>query len=279
MNAITDRIFSLGVHVLSNTKVVGWRNKDVDFVDASGIMQSDSFDVICFAMGGASWSTTGSDGRWTNFIEEKLKVIPFQSSNAGIEIKNGFSESYRGQFLKNVVVHVGSNSVLGEVRFTDYGLEGAPIYALNGGIRGGVKKVHIDLKPSKSEDELLQALKNWKKSRSEFLKTMKLGFGLILLKDYLTKEQFMENDVLIGYIKKFPLEVTGLRPLDEAISSVGGIDMNAISSEFEAVGYPNIFFTGEMLDWDTRTGGYLLQACFSTGYKVANTIINRFEED
>ena len=275
LNAILNRIKQQGVHIHTETKVIGWKDKFIT-CEHRGEVRDFAFDTLCFAMGGASWQTTGSDGKWISFIEEKVKCVPFQSSNAGVNIKNGFPESYRGSFLKNVHVTVNDQTLLGEVRFTDYGLEGSPIYALNAQIRNG-GNLTIDLKPQFTEEELLKQIHSWKGNTTEFLKKMKLGFGLNLLRDRLSKADYTDKEKLVKAIKAFPFEMEGLRPLEEAISSVGGVAMDEVNDLLEAVRYPNVFFLGEMLDWDTRTGGYLLQACFSSGVKVAQTIISRCE--
>lgn len=277
LKAIVDRIASQGVHIHTKSKFRDF-NGMVAYFEKEGRVIEESFDVLCLAMGGASWASTGSDGGWKEALAAKFKCNSFQSSNAGVEIKEGFPESYRGQFLKNVKVTVGANSVLGEIRFTDYGIEGSPVYALNEGIRGD-QMLTIDLKPTILEAELKLQLSNWSKSRTEFLKQLKLGFGLSLLRDRLTKEEFMDNERLVGAIKNFPFDVVGLRPIEEAISTVGGVDMKEVDEHLEAVRYPNVFLLGEMLDWDTRTGGYLLQACFSAGIRVSKTLINRYEVD
>ncbi len=277
LNAITNRLKEQNVTILTQTRVLDWEERSV-LLASKGVKSHIDFDVIVFAMGGGSWSNTGSDGKWFDFVCDKVQCNPFSSSNAGVEVEGGFMDSYRGEFLKNVIVHVADVSMLGEVRFTDYGLEGTPIYALNPYLKSSAD-LFIDLKPHFSKEDLLNMLSAWRNSRTDFLKSLKLGFGLRLLKDFLSKEEFQKDELLVERIKRLPFKCTGLRPLEEAISSKGGVGMNEVDSNFESVSYPNTFFIGEMLDWDTRTGGFLLQACFSSGYSASQCIINRYVVD
>ena len=96
---------------------------------------------------------------------------------------------------------------------------------------------------------------------------------LLFLKDCTSKEQFLEREILAGLIKKLPLEIRSLRPVDEVISTVGGIGMHEINESFAAIHFPNTYLIGEMLDWDAPTGGYLIQGCVASGFSAAQDII------
>lgn len=277
LNAILNSLITNKVHIHTESRILNWDNKTV-LIEEKGVVNKSSFDCVCFAMGGASWQQTGSDGFWTTLFTDKVQINPFQSSNAGFEFENSFSKDLQGRFIKNCRVFSDDKSVIGEIKITDYGLEGAPVYALNAAIRGN-KSLYIDFKPESSFEKILNELQCSKKSRTDFLKSLKLGSAFDLIRKSLSKDDYLNDILLVRSIKEYPLPNGKLRPLDEAISSVGGIDMCEITPQFELKKFTNVFAIGEMLDWDTRTGGYLLQACFSMGYKVAKTLINRYEED
>lgn len=261
-----------GVQINTEHKLVDFHSQKAFFSTPNGESIVD-YDVLIFALGGASWKVTGSTGEWTTLFQQKnIKIQPFQSSNAGIEIKN-WDESWGGNVLKNTSISIGNTSRFGEIELTKYGFEGAPIYALNAQVRAGAEFLKLDLKPSKSYDELLQFYKQYKGNKTEFLKAIKLSKSAIdLIKKRLTKEQFTNPETLVQSIKELTFPIQALRPIDEAISTVGGVDMNEITMNFELKNHPNHFCIGEMMDWDAPTGGYLLQACFAQGVICAQAI-------
>jgi len=231
------------------------------------------YDKIIFGLGGASWKKTGSDGGWTTaFVKNGIQLIPFQASNAGMNSES-VTKELEGLILKNCRVTLGSESILGEVLFTAYGLEGSPIYALNDSFRRGHKKLKIHLKPCVDNRQILDVLSNTELNRSQQLKKLKIPSAVInLFKSKLTKEEYLSNQHLLEIITSLTFNIQSLRPIDEAISSVGGVSMNDVNDSFKLVHHSNHYAIGEMLDWDAPTGGYLLQACFSMGAKVAKSI-------
>ncbi|HNR85951.1 MAG TPA: TIGR03862 family flavoprotein [Taishania sp.] len=261
-----------GVQINTEHKLVDFHSQKAFFSTPNGESIVD-YDVLIFALGGASWKVTGSTGEWTTLFQQKnIKIQPFQSSNAGIEINN-WEDSWGGNVLKNTSISIGNTSRFGEIELTKYGFEGAPIYALNAQVRAGAKFLKLDLKPSKSYDELLQFYKQYKGNKTGFLKAIKLSKSAIdLIKKQLTKEQFTDSEILVQSIKELTFPIQALRPIDEAISTVGGVDMNEITMNFELKNHPNHFCIGEMVDWDAPTGGYLLQACFAQGVICAQAI-------
>lgn len=234
-----------------------------------------AYDYIIFALGGSSWKITGSDGQWTTFFKNEINIIPFEASNAGVEIAC-WDSSFGGMILKNTEVCIAGNCQFGEIELTSYGLEGAPIYALNNFIREGAKELILNFKPTKSNTELVVAFSNFKGTKTEFLREIKLSKAAILLiKKFLSKEEFLADDLFLKAINQLTLDIKFLRPIDEAISTVGGISMDEIDGNFQFIKLPNHFCVGEMLDWDAPTGGYLLQACFATGMLAAKSIIDK----
>jgi len=240
-------------------------------------------DEVVFCLGGASWPKTGSDGTWTSyFLQKGIKINSFQASNCAykVEWENDFIRNFESSALKNIAVSCGTLSKKGELVITAFGLEGSAIYALSPEIRkqlneNKIAHIVIDLKPTLSKDEIYLKIANkGNKSISQKLKTelnlTALQIGL--LKSYLNKEDFMDMNKLAEKIKNITLPIVGSASIEEAISTVGGINLNEINGYFELKKLPRHYVIGEMLDWDAPTGGYLLQACSSMGAYTANTL-------
>lgn len=281
LNAILNVLKNKNVHIKTKHIWQGFNaQNDLFFLqnDTKILVKSD-FTV--FSLGGASWSKTGSDGHWASFFEEKgIKIIPFQASNCAYKIdwQGDFLKHAEGQFLKNIALSCGEISKKGEVVVTQFGLEGGAIYALSPAIRAQLKAyktatVYMDLKPVLSFLDIKQKLSSkGNKSITSLLKEqLHLSETAIsLLKNQLTKAEFTDVDILISKIKKLPLSIKGISPIEEAISTVGGISLDELDADFQLKKLSNHYAIGEMLDWDAPTGGYLLQACFSMGSYLAN---------
>ncbi|MBL4670409.1 MAG: NAD(P)-dependent oxidoreductase [Flavobacteriales bacterium] len=280
LTTILDDLKQKGVQIKTEQNWLGWNDKKV-LVFESGLMLSS--DITIFSLGGSSWKKTGSSGEWATYFSEKgVNIIPFEASNCAYEInwKNDFIDKNEGKPLKNIIISCKNNSKKGEIVITRFGLEGGAIYALSPEIRNQLNQnkkaeVTIDLKPSLTVDEIISKLSS-EKLTQQLVKTIKLEKPKIdLLKHYLSREEFLDIKVLANAIKNFRLEIVGSAPLDEAISTVGGIDLNEISSNFELNKLPNNYTIGEMLNYDAPTGGYLLQSCFSMGVFLANHLNKR----
>lgn len=244
-------------------------------------------DITVFALGGGSWKITGSDGTWLPFFKEKnVLTRSFQPSNCAytVDWPTAFLELAEGKSLKNIAMSCGSLQKKGEVVITRSGLEGGAIYALSPEIRKemaeiGSAVVFVDLKPTLSVDAILHELKQrGNKSLSQQLQA-ELNVNQIqlsLLKNMLSKEEFTDPVQLAFKIKQLPLRLDGQAPIDEAISTVGGIDLSEVDSHYELKKLPTHYVIGEMLDWDAPTGGYLLQACFSMGFLLAKHLNSSF---
>lgn len=237
-------------------------------------------DYTVFSLGGGSWKITGSDGSWLNTFSKKgVKTKPFQASNCGyqVEWKSNFIQKNEGIPLKNIAISCGNATQKGEAVITKFGLEGNAIYGLSPQIRKELDAlskatIFIDCKPSLTLENVISKINTstYRNTTEILKKELKLSSPQIdLLKNYLTKESYLNTQLLANNIKKFPLEITNSATIDEAISTVGGIDVDAVSENFELQNIPNQFCIGEMLDWDAPTGGYLLQGCASIGVSVA----------
>ncbi|WP_312820460.1 NAD(P)/FAD-dependent oxidoreductase [Kaistella carnis] len=237
---------------------------------------SIKYSKLILAMGGGSWKKTGSDAKWVEILAQKnIEITPLQSANSGYNTNSKFHQ-LQGQYLKNIKVSFDKEEKTGEIVFTKYGIEGSPIYYLNRFTRkhNFPLTLNIDLKPNLSESEIREQLNGSSKISSVLKRNLKLSTTAINLLKTLDKESYLDLNNLAKTIKKFPIEVLSFRPIDEVISTAGGVAFSALNSQLELRDFPNVYCAGEMIDWEAPTGGYLLQACFSTGVFVANSIVN-----
>jgi uncharacterized flavoprotein (TIGR03862 family) len=243
-------------------------------------------DYTVFSMGGASWKVTGSNGSWlTLFAKKGVDTMPFKPSNCAYKIawNKLFIQRNEGKPLKNISISMDGRVQKGEAVVTKFGIEGNAIYALSLEIQMALLKnkaavVYVDFKPTFSLSTLIEKMtlstSNTTKTLSEHLKLSRTVVELI--KVTLTKEEFLDIQTLAKFIKRFPLKILDIAPIDEAISTMGGISIDAINSNFELKTVKNTFCIGEMLDWNAPTGGYLIQACASSGVYLARELNNKF---
>ena len=280
LDAILNHLTTRGIQFKFEHEWKGWNDQNALLFNNENVVIADN---IVFALGGGSWSVTGSTGSWLTLFKEKgIDVLPFQPSNCAFQINwdKQFINQNEGQPLKNCTISCGDKTQKGEGVFTQFGLEGNVIYGLSPQIRKqlnskGTASIFIDFKPTLSESDVLNKLTfSTRKNSTETLKIdLKLSSTQIsLLKAVTSKEEYMDSKIVTKYIKQFPLDVIGNAPIDDAISTVGGISRNALTSNYEIEKLPNHYCIGEMVDWDAPTGGYLLQACFSMGAFLAKML-------
>lgn len=282
LNAIKNSLVKKKVSLFTNYNFVGFDNKYRPIISADSKEYVIESDFYIFALGGASWPITGSDGKWLNKFENiGIKIRPFQSSNCGVNInwKSNILNHHIGKPLKNISIRIDKNIFKGEAVITKYGLEGNAVYQVIPKIRElqGVNPISIliDLKPNNSISELKLKLKNQLINSAVYKKLLNLNSTeLALIKSMMSKDNFLNPTKFLQKVKSLELHVESLRPIDEAISSVGGIDICELNNDFSLKKYPWIFTVGEMVDWDAPTGGFLLQGCFSMGYFSAKAILN-----
>lgn len=278
--AILNVLNKKGVDICYEQHWKGWNNKKELIFNTDTVVKSD---FVIFALGGGSWKVTGSDGDWLELFSKKnIAVLPFQPSNCAYEVNwpSQFISKYEGSPLKNIAISCADISQKGEVVLTRFGLEGNAIYALSPQIRkelqlNQVANIFLDLKPTLSVIEIHKKLnQSVEKNITDKLRvSLKLNSTQIsLLKAIISKENFLNLELLSASIKALPITITGTAQLDEAISTVGGIDLSEIDNHFQLKGLPNHYCIGEMLDYDAPTGGYLLQSCFSMGVLVAKEL-------
>jgi hypothetical protein len=264
-----------GLGGFSRTKSGEW---EVGFTTPQGAATLRTRAVI-LALGGASWPQTGSDGGWVKLLTEAgIAVTPLAPANCGYEVDwpPEFLAQAEGLPLKNVMVRAGSESVAGELLITKYGLEGGALYQLGRVLRTMAQpKIEIDLKPAFTVEQLSakirhaqgihlldQAARAWRLSRT--------AVAFLQL-----RAPFASVGELAALAKAYPLALRGPRPIEEAISTAGGVNWDEFDDDLMLKRRPGIFCAGEMIDWDAPTGGYLIQGCFSTATRAARGV-NRF---
>lgn len=243
-------------------------------------------DAVLLALGGASWRRLGSDGVWSRVLGEAgVKVNPFQPSNCGFEVRwtQAFRDRFEGKPLKNLVLRAGSEEAKGELMLTKYGVEGGGVYALSAPLRtslavSGHATLVLDLKKDKSVGQLETQLQRprGKRSMKEHLRREARIDGATygLLREFATQSELENPRALARLVKELPLPVSGVRPLDESISTAGGVAFDGVDDQLMLRALPGVFVAGEMLDWEAPTGGYLLQGAFSTGVAAARGILH-----
>ncbi|WP_448631871.1 MULTISPECIES: TIGR03862 family flavoprotein [Pseudomonas fluorescens group] len=240
------------------------------------------------ALGGGSWSRLGSDGAWMLPLEQRgVTLAPLQPSNCGFDVQ-AWSEllvsKFAGAPLKNVALGLDDEVPrLGECVITATGIEGSLVYALSASIREAINQhgsatLHLDLLPGRPVDKVLQTLGKPRGSRS-MAKHLHSQLGLdgvkaALLRELTPADAFADPARLAQAIKALPITLVKPRPLDEAISSAGGVVFSGLDENLMLRSVPGVFVAGEMLDWEAPTGGYLLTACFATGYRAGLGVLD-----
>lgn len=230
--------------------------------------KSVSSTAVVFALGGASWPQTGSDGSWQNiFTSLGIAVRQLEPANCGWETP--LLPETSGLPIKNIRASAGSESAYGEILMTDYGFEGGPIYSLTPTLRL-TRLLHLDLKPAFSHEQLLARLPgNRPFHLHEAMERSRIkGPARLLLEHHSLRKTLTSREAFVAAIKALPFPLSSPRPIAEAISSAGGVAWSALDDSLMLCNLPGIFVAGEMLDWEAPTGGYLMQGAFSTGTRA-----------
>jgi uncharacterized flavoprotein (TIGR03862 family) len=256
-------------------------NLEIKFETPDGL-KTVKADAVILALGGGSWGRLGSDGAWVNWLDHAgVKVEALRPSNCGFDVawSSVFKEKFDGHPIKSVVLTFESFHQQGEFIVTKEGVEGSLVYAASAWMRDalaskGAAVMSLDLAPDKTEAQLLEKLSKPRGSRSmasHLEKTVGMkGVKAGLLREFVPKDEFADSARLAFYIKHLPVPLTATRPLDEAISSAGGVTFESLDEGLMLKVMPGVFCAGEMLDWEAPTGGYLLTACFASGRAAGN---------
>jgi len=276
------RLRESGVAMHMHHRWLGW--------DAGGALrfatpageQTRQADATVLALGGASWPQLGSDGAWVPTLQRAgVELAPLQPANCGFECdwSAHLRTRFAGALLKPLVTHWvdragNAHARQGECVLSDYGLEGSLIYAIGAGLREqinahGEARLQFDLLPDRTEAALAEALAapRGKHSIGDWLRRRaRLDAAKCALVFELTDQATLADpSALAARLKRLPIRLRAARPVAEAISTAGGVRLEALDEQLMLRTHPGVFCAGEMLDWEAPTGGYLLTACFASG--------------
>ncbi len=284
-----QRLREAGVKFHVRHRWTGWNEQQqLMFTTPEGDITVQA-DAVLLALGGGSWSRLGSDGAWVPLLQQKgIAVAPLKAANCGFECdwSADFRSRFAGTPMKTVVASLtdrdgNRTERQGEFVITERGIEGSLIYVFAAELRDqlaqhGESTLTLDLLPHKTVERIEQELRSrGSKSLSTQLKS-KVGIDGIkaaLLRECLSKETFTHDRLLAQAIKQFPLRVLRTTPMDEAISTAGGVCFSELNTQLMLKVLPGVFCAGEMLDWEAPTGGYLLTGCFASGVAAGRGMV------
>lgn len=293
LRAWLKRLRENGVHIHTRQRWLGWdEHGALRIAGPQGESLIDAHATL-LALGGGSWARLGSDGAWVPLLAARgIAIAPLQPANCGFEVE-GWSAHLRDKFagapLKTVSLALpGSAPRKGEFVLTATGIEGSLVYALSAPIREAINRdgaatVLLDLLPDRTLAQVASALARPRGSQSmakHLHRQLKLdGVKAALLRELSDAVSFQDPQTLATAIKALPIRLVRPRPLDEAISSAGGVPFEALDANLMLQQMPGVFCAGEMLDWEAPTGGYLLTACFASGRAAAEGMLRWLQAD
>lgn len=286
-----QRLKHQGVEFHTRHRWVGWdETKHVLNFETPNGTQHISAKIVILATGGGSWRKLGSDGQWTELLKDKqVQIAPFKPTNCGFECEwsSILQGRHSGAPLKGVTLTFEDNKGSrwqrkGELLIAKYGLEGSLIYAASSLLRekiltDGIADLFLDLMPDRPFEDLLKDMSKPHGSRSINNHLKRLGLKPVfidLLRDRLSADAMRDPQKVTVCLKHYPIQLTTPRPIDEAISTAGGVKLSEMNNDFMLSSHPGFFCAGEMLDWEAPTGGYLLTACFATGQHAGRAALN-----
>ena len=235
-------------------------------------------NAVILALGGGSWPSTGSNGTWLDILTRHgIQTTSLEPANCGWEVDwpHAILQESEGMPMKNIRLHTAGTSKPGELVITHYGLEGAPIYRLGPHLRAmSSPEITIDFKPELTHEQLVTRIGPVKRNYvREAKRKWKLDPATCsLLKHLPNRGPWRSTEQLAHEVKNCHIPLTRPRPLDEAISSAGGVNWNELTDELMLKRLPKVYVAGEMLNWEAPTGGYLLQGCFASGRWVGKHV-------
>ena len=290
LRAWLARLRGQGVRFHMRHRWLGWRDdapdkKGLRFETPAGEV-CHSADAVVLALGGGSWAKLGSDGAWASDLQAHgVPVAPLRPANCGFDV--AWTDHFRGRFagqpVKSVSMSCGGPGRQGEFVISETGIEGSLVYALSAPLRDridaeGSAVAMLDLAPDWSQEKVMAAVTHPRGARS-MSSHLQSRLGLTGVKAGLLRECASADDfkdpVRLGLrIKALPLTLVRPRPIDEAISTAGGVAFEGLTAGLMLKAVPGVFCVGEMLDWEAPTGGYLLTACMASGASGAAGVID-----
>jgi uncharacterized flavoprotein (TIGR03862 family) len=283
LRAWLHRLRGAGVQFHMRHRFIGWTQQGALRFESPQGERLVRPEATVLALGGASWARLGSDGAWVPLLEQRgVGIAPLAPANCGFDLRGGWSEyfatRFAGQPFKSVAIRFRQFHRQGEFVATAGGVEGSLIYAVSAQLRDeiatrGSATFALDLLPARSAEQVLAEVAHPRGSRSlsSHLKS-RLGLDgikMALLHELLPKPDLHDAARLASAIKALPITAAAARPIDEAISTAGGVCFEAMDDKLMLREAPGVFCAGEMLDWEAPTGGYLLTASFATGRAAA----------
>jgi uncharacterized flavoprotein (TIGR03862 family) len=285
LRAWLERLHASGVTFHLRHKLTGFLpDETLRFETPAGEVTTKA-DAVVLALGGGSWRRLGSDGAWVSWLKQAgAEIEAFRPSNCGFDVawSEHFREKFNGDPIKSVILSFRSFRQQGEFIVTKTGLEGSLIYAASAMIRdeilaNGKAVIALNLLPDRPIEWVVEKLLAPRGSRSMAshleksvgIKGVKAG----LLREFVSKADFANMERLGYTIKHLEIPLVAARPLDEAISSAGGVTFESLNEDLMLHSLPGVFCAGEMLDWEAPTGGYLLTACFSSGVAAGQGVL------
>lgn len=286
LRAWLHRLRSQGVHFHVRHRWLGWSGAGLRFATPDGEIVVQAAAVI-LALGGGSWARLGSDGAWVPVLRDSgIDVAPLKPANCGFDVAWSpyFSERFAGQPVKPVVATCAGQTRQGEFNITATGIEGGLVYALSAPLRDALARdghaaLTLDLAPGRSIERLAADLAR-PRGRDSLANHLRRRAGIegvkaALLRELCPPETLAAPALLAAAIKALAVPVGATRPIDEAISTAGGVSFAALDEALMLHGKPGVFCAGEMVDWEAPTGGYLLTACLASG-RVAAAGVRRW---
>jgi uncharacterized flavoprotein (TIGR03862 family) len=282
LRAWLRRLRQAGVRFHMRHRWLGWNGQGALCFATSKDSRSVQADAVVLALGGGSWPKLGSDASWVPLLAERgLCIAPLLPANCGFDVgwSEHFQKKFAGQPVKSVAVVVRNEDGAeswhpGEFVITETGVEGGVIYTVSAALRNeilakGVATLYLDLAPDRDMPRLIHDLSKLHGKRTTATHLQRQahieGVKAGLLREVISKENFTDPSCLAAAIKSLPLRLVAPRPLEESISTAGGVVFDSLDERLMIRALPGIFCAGEMLDWEAPTGGYLLTACFASG--------------
>ncbi|MBA8680533.1 TIGR03862 family flavoprotein [Stenotrophomonas tumulicola] len=284
------RLKEQGVQFHVQHRWLGWGNTGALRFATPDATVEEMPDATVLALGGGSWPQLGSDGSWVAPLRAHgVDTAPLQAANCGFDVEwtPWFVQRNAGMPLKAVVAHWTDLSgqprqLQGECVTSEYGIEGSMVYALSADLRETINRdgeatLSLDLVPGRDLERLLADLAQPRKGRS-FGEHLRRQAGLdtvktALLFEVLGKDAGQDIGRVAATLKRLPLRLRRPRPIAEAISTAGGVRLEAMDDNLMLQALPGVFCAGEMLDWEAPTGGYLLTACYASALRAADGVI------
>ncbi|TMV10518.1 TIGR03862 family flavoprotein [Arenibacterium halophilum] len=277
LRAWSARLGSAGVEFRTRWRWAGWDESGALTFDTAQGRETITPAATVLALGGASWARLGSDGAWAGLLAARgVPLAPFAPANAALAVDwSRFMGPVLGTPIKGVAFRSGAYTSRGEGVIAAKGLEGSGIYAVSRGVREG-HMLSIDLMPDVPLPEIAARLARprGKTSLSNHLrKVLSLSPAKAALLNEFARPLPNMPEVLAATIKGLTVHHAGLRPIDEAISTAGGVPQAALNDHLMLRALPGVFCAGEMLDWEAPTGGYLLTGCLATGQAAGRGVL------